>query len=70
MTKFCGMLMVVSQDSHFIYEVVTDIFHFHRSKLTTYSGDILYCGGMQEEDKQRQIRIFDIQEAKRQHLQK
>ena len=25
---------------------------------------------MQEEDKQSQIRLFDIQEAKRQHLQK
>ena len=69
-TKFRGTLVVVSQYCHFLNEVVTDVVHFHRSKLTTYRGDISNFEAVREEDKQRQIQLFDIQEAKRQHPQK
>ena len=68
-TKFRGTLMVVSHYRHFLNEVVIDVLYFHRSKLTTYHGNISNFEAVWEEDKQRQIRLFDIQEAKRQHLQ-
>ena len=69
-TNLRGTLVVVSHDNHFLNEVVTYVVHFHRSKLTTYRGNISNFEAVWEEDKQRQIRLFDIQEAKRQHLQK
>ena len=69
-TKFKGTLVVVSHDRHFLNEVVTDIVHFHRSSLTTYRGDVTNFEAVREEDKQRQIRLYENQEAKKAHLQK
>jgi len=51
-------------------EVVTDVVHFHRGKLTTYRGDISNFTAVREENKKRQIRQYEQQEAKRAHLQK
>ena len=62
--------MVVSHDRHFLNEVVTDVVHFHRSKLTTYKGDISSFTAVREENRKRQIRQYEQQEAKRAHLQK
>mmetsp|Transcript_9988 Transcript_9988/g.14012 ORF Transcript_9988/g.14012 Transcript_9988/m.14012 type:complete len:851 (-) Transcript_9988:83-2635(-) len=69
-TQFKGTLVVVSHDRHFLNEVVTDVVHFHRNKLTTYRGDITNFQAVREEDRKRQIRQREVQEAKRQHLQK
>lgn len=69
-TKFKGTLVVVSHDRHFLNEVVTDVVHFYRSKLTSYRGDITSFEAVRTEEKQRQIRLYETQEAKRQHLQK
>jgi len=67
---FRGTLVVVSHDRHFLNEVVTDVVHFHRSKLTTYKGDISSFTAVREENRKRQIRQYEQQEAKRAHLQK
>ena len=68
--SFKGTLVVVSHDRHFLNEVVTDVVHFHRSKLTTYRGDISNFTAVVEENRKKQIRLFEQQEAKRAHLQK
>ena len=49
---------------------MTDVVHFHRSTLKTYRGDISNFEGVREEDRIRQIRLREQQEAKRAHLQK
>jgi ATP-binding cassette subfamily F protein 3 len=69
-TKFKGTLMVVSHDRHFLNEIVTDVVHFHRSKLITYRGDISNFEAVRDDDKLRQQRQREIQETKRAHLQK
>lgn len=69
-TKFKGTLVVVSHDRHFLNEVVTDVLHFHRSKITAYKGDISSFQQVREDNRVRQIRQREIQEAKRAHLQK
>ena len=68
--KFKGTLVVVSHDRHFLNEVVTDVVHFHRGKLATYRGDISNFTAVLEENKNRQIHLFEQQEAQRAHLQK
>ena len=67
---FKGTLVVVSHDRYFLNEVVTDVCHFHKSTLTTYRGDINNFTAVLEENKNRQIRLYEQQEAKREHLQK
>jgi ATPase subunit of ABC transporter with duplicated ATPase domains len=62
--------MVVSHDRHFLNEIVTDVVHFHRSKLVTYKGDISNFEAVRDDDKVRQQRLRDVQETKRAHLQK
>jgi len=69
-SKFKGTLIVVSHDRHFLNEVVTDVVHFHRSKLSTYKGDISNFEAVRDDEKQRQTRLRETQEAKRAHLQK
>ena len=69
-SKFTGTLVVVSHDRHFLNEVVTDVVHFHRNKLTTYKGDISSFEAVRDDDKVRQKRLHEIQETKRAHLQK
>lgn len=61
---------MVSHDRHFLNEVVTDVVHFHRGKLATYRGDISNFVAVREENRKRQIRLYEQQEAKRAHLQK
>ena len=61
---------MVSHDRHFLNEVVTDVVHFHRNKLSAYRGDIDNFVAVVEENKKRQIRLRQTQEAKREHLQK
>jgi len=69
-TQFKGTLVVVSHDRHFLNEVVTDVVHFHQGKLTTYRGDISNFTAVREENRKRQIRLYEQQEAKRAHIQK
>lgn len=69
-TKFTGTLVVVSHDRHFLNEVVTDVVHFHRNKLTCYRGDISNFEAVRDDDKERQLRLRENQEAKKAHLQK
>ena len=45
-TKFRGTLVVVSHDHHFLNDVVTDVVHFHISKIRTYRGGILTFGAV------------------------
>jgi ATP-binding cassette subfamily F protein 3 len=69
-TKFTGTLVVVSHDRHFLNEVVTDVVHFHKSTLTTYRGDITNYEAVRDDNRLRQIRQREQQEAKKAHLQK
>ena len=69
-SKFKGSLVVVSHDRHFLNNVVTDVVHFYRDQLTTYKGDISNFEAVREEERQRQIGLYETQEAKKQHLQK
>ncbi len=68
--EFQGSLVVVSHDRHFLNSVVTDVVHFHKSNLITYRGDITNFEAVRDDDKQRQIRLRENQEAKKAHLQK
>ena len=69
-TKFTGTLVVVSHDRHFLNEVVTDVVHFHKSNLTCYRGDISNFEAVRDDNRLRQIRLREVQEAKKAHLQK
>lgn len=69
-TKFKGTCLVVSHDRHFLNKVVTDVVHFYREKLNTYHGDISNYEAVVEENRKRQMRLRENQEAKREHLQK
>lgn len=62
--------MVVSHDKHFLNEVVTDVVHFHRNSLKTYRGNVSNFEAVREENRIRQVRAREQQEAKRAHLQK
>lgn len=62
--------MVVSHDRFFLNEVITDVVHFHKNTLTTYRGDINNFTAVLEENRNRQMRLYEQQEAKREHLQK
>ena len=68
--SFDGTLVVVSHDRHFLNEVVTDVVHFHKNTLATYRGDITNYENVVAENKIRQQRQREQQEAKRAHLQK
>ena len=49
---------------------MTDVVYFNRNTLTTYKGDITNFETVREDDRQRQIRLRENQEAKKAHLQK
>ncbi len=68
--SYTGTLVVVSHDRHFLNEVVTDVVHFHKNNLTTYKGDITNFENVVADNKIRQQRQREQQEAKRVHLQK
>lgn len=67
---FKGTLVVVSHDRHFLNAVVTDVVHFHKQALTIYKGDISNFEAVRDDDRLRQQRLREQQEAKRAHLQK
>lgn len=67
---FDGTLVVVSHDRHFLNAVVTDVVHFHKSSLNVYKGDITNFEAVRDDEKQRQLRLRENQEAKKAHLQK
>jgi len=67
---FAGSLVVVSHDLYFLSNVVTDIVHFHSTKLMTYKGDVTNFEAVLDDEKQRLIRLRENQEAKKAHLQK
>lgn len=67
---FDGTLVVVSHDRHFLNAVVTDVVHFYKSTLNVYKGDITNFEAVRDDEKQRQIRLRENQEAKKAHLQK
>lgn len=67
---FTGTLLVVSHDRHFLNEVVTDVVYFNKSTLTSYRGDITNFEAVRDDEKQRQLRLRENQEAKKAHLQK
>jgi ATP-binding cassette, subfamily F, member 3 len=69
-TKYRGTVLVVSHDRHFLNEIVTDVVHFYRETLNTYRGDISNYEAVVDENKKRQLRLRENQEAKREHLQK
>jgi len=69
-TDFTGTLVVVSHDRHFLNAVVTDVVHFHNNTLATYRGDITNWEAVRDDDKERQIRLRENQEAQKAHLQK
>merc|ERR1740139_1537721 len=69
-TKFKGTLVVVSHDRHFLNEIVTDVVHFHKAGLQTYRGDITNFETVLAEDRLRQTRLRENQEAKKAHLQR
>ena len=49
---------------------MTDVVHFHRSKLNVYKGDISNFEAVRADDILRQRRLREQQEAKKAHLQK
>jgi ATP-binding cassette, subfamily F, member 3 len=69
-TQFTGTLVVVSHDRHFLNQVVTDVVHFHQNTLNCYRGDITNFEAVREENRSRQIRLREAQEAKKAQLQK
>ena len=69
-STFTGTLVIVSHDRHFLNETVTDVIHFHRSTLKTYKGDVSSFEAVRDDERVRQIRLREQQEAKRAHLQK
>ncbi len=69
-TNFTGTLLIVSHDRHFLNTVVTDVVSFDKNTLTTYRGDISNYEAVREDEKQRQVRLRENQEAKKVHLQK
>eukprot|EP00977_Amphora_coffeiformis_P011367 scaffold2744_cov160-Amphora_coffeaeformis.AAC.4 len=52
------------------WRMLTDVVHFHKHALTVYRGDIANFEQVREDDKKRQVRLREIQETKRAHLQK
>lgn len=67
---YISNLHKVSHDRSFLNEVVTDVVHFHKSQLTCYRGDVTNFEAVREENRLRQARLREQQEAKRAHLQK
>ena len=68
--EFKGTLLVVSHDRH-ANSVVTDVVAFDQQKqsLKVYKGDVTNYEAVRADEKLRQQRLFDQQEARRAHLQ-
>lgn len=68
--EFKQTLLVVSHDRNFLNEVVTDILLFENSKLENFRGDYFSFEEVYEERRVRQERLHEIQEEKKEHMQK
>jgi ATP-binding cassette subfamily F protein 3 len=51
-------------------QVCTDVCHLHRQKLEYYQGDYNTFEAVRAEQRERQQKLFEIQEAKKKELQK
>ena len=71
-TSFRGTLLVVSHDRHFLNAVVTDVAAFDQQQksLKVYKGDVTNFEAVRADEKLRQKRLWEVQEARRQHMQK
>jgi len=67
---FQQTLVVVSHDRNFLNEVVTDILLFEHMKIESFKGDYYSFEATQEERRTRQQRLHEVQEEKKEHLQK
>mmetsp|Transcript_41755 Transcript_41755/g.91060 ORF Transcript_41755/g.91060 Transcript_41755/m.91060 type:complete len:750 (-) Transcript_41755:192-2441(-) len=67
---FKQTLLVVSHDRNFLNEVVTDILLFENSKLENFRGDYFSFEDVQAERRIRQERLREVQEEKKEHMQK
>eukprot|EP00928_Gymnodinium_smaydae_P023369 TRINITY_DN19313_c0_g4_i1.p1 TRINITY_DN19313_c0_g4~~TRINITY_DN19313_c0_g4_i1.p1 ORF type:complete len:750 (-),score=137.99 TRINITY_DN19313_c0_g4_i1:76-2325(-) len=68
--EFQQTLLIVSHDRNFLNSVVTDIILFENSKLETFRGDYYSFEEVVAERKARQERLFEVQEEKKEHMQK
>ncbi|KAJ1447976.1 P-loop containing nucleoside triphosphate hydrolase protein [Pelagophyceae sp. CCMP2097] len=69
-TKYHGTLVMVSHDRAFLNAVVTDVVHLDHKKLKTYRGDVKSFEVVRLDDLARQAKARQVQEAKRDHMQK
>ena len=71
-TSFRGTLLVVSHDRHFLNAVVTDVAAFDQQRMSikVYKGDVTNFEAVRADEKLRQQRLFEVQEARRAHMQK
>ncbi|WFD00440.1 hypothetical protein MYAM1_003189 [Malassezia yamatoensis] len=64
-----GTLLVVSHDRAFLNQVATDIVHMHSERLDYYRGDFDQFYETRGERRRNQMREYEANQAKRQHLQ-
>ncbi|WFC96522.1 hypothetical protein MBRA1_003183 [Malassezia brasiliensis] len=64
-----GTLLVVSHDRAFLNQVATDIVHMHSERLDYYKGDFDQFYETRGERRRNQLREYEANMAKRQHLQ-
>lgn len=69
MEEFQQTMLVVSHDRKFLNQVVTDVCLFENAKLELYRGDYSSFEAVRQEHRQRQERLRESQEQKREHLQ-
>lgn len=68
--EFKQTVLVVSHDRNFLNAVVTDILLFENQKLENFRGDYYSFEEVQEERRIRQERLHEVQEEKKEHMQK
>ncbi|KAH8071605.1 ATPase [Aureococcus anophagefferens] len=68
--EFRGTLVVVSHDRSFLNTIVSDVLAFDKQKIKQYRGDVANFEAVREEDRARQQRQREVQEKKREGLQK
>ncbi|WFD03345.1 hypothetical protein MOBT1_002034 [Malassezia obtusa] len=64
-----GTLLVVSHDRAFLNQVATDIVHMHSERLDYYKGDFDQFYETRDERRRNQMREYEANQQKRQHLQ-
>lgn len=63
-------LVVVSHDRAFLNAVSTDIIHLARNTLTAFQGDFATFEATRAEERKRQQRLYEQQEAKKAEMQR